>query len=122
MNQREYVLLLLEDPNSWSDEQVAGLLANSYEIKSTLYGLWRSFPGSAERVQRYRARKKELLALPNEELLARSRAISEDRAAAMAADPDDTELPDSFFESPPIDSDQYIIGEILEEQKAAQNV
>ncbi len=122
LNQQEkerFVLLLLKGHNLWSDEDITVLLAHSEEIKEIVYILWRSFPEFIEQVRRYRARKKELSKLPTEELLVKQRAISDHRAAAMANDPDDTELPDSFFEAPPFYSDESIIYEILEERKMA---
>jgi len=119
MNQQkvsEQIMLLLTDSDSWSDEQITALLANQEEIGHTLYRLYRSFPHHVEQVQRYRAKKKELSVLPTEELLKREQAISKRRAAIIEEDYAD-ELPDSFYESPPIDSDEHIIYEILKERK-----
>jgi hypothetical protein len=114
------MMLLLKDPESLSDGQLANLLANKDMIKNTLHDLFTSFPHRIEEIQRYRVRKKELLALPREKLVEMWKDICARRSAAMAADPDDTKLPDSFFEMAPIDSDRHIIHEILEERKAVQ--
>lgn len=109
--------LLLQKPELLSDEQIANLLKRSEEIQKELYNLWHYFPELLERQQRYRDRKKELAQLTTEKLISMRDGIISIRMRAMADDPDDTNLPDSFFEVPSIDSTQSIVDELLEERQ-----
>jgi AAA+ superfamily predicted ATPase len=123
MNQQEkerLLLLLLHNPRSWSDQDIETLLAHSQEIKDIVSYLWKFFPDSVERVQRYRAHQKELSGLSTEELVRKRNVINARRAAAMADDPDDMKLSDSFFEVTSIYSDKHIIDKILQERFEAE--
>ena len=65
---------------------------------------------------RYRQRRKELGGFPTEELRNRYDRIASARSRAIAADEFDT-ADDSLYESPPIDSDEHILWELLEERR-----
>ncbi len=84
-----------------------------------MYRLYHSFPLRVERIRRYRARKKEISVLSTEKLLEMQKSINASRSVAIAED-DYDEQPDSLYEPPPIDSDEYIISEILKERKTAK--
>ena len=112
-------LLATDDLNTLTDEHIHELLESKEELrKMTKRAVGRLHEG-LEELQRYRARKKELQLLPAEELQTMYRGICSRRGAAIEADVAD-ELPDSFFEPPPIDSDQYILSEMLGERKKAK--
>ncbi|MFH0712588.1 MAG: hypothetical protein V2A55_01925 [Candidatus Jorgensenbacteria bacterium] len=114
--ERRWSLLIKRYP---TDEEIAELLAHSDEIGSHLHSVWSGFPHRWEAVQRYRARKKELDKVSTEELQAMMERFRASRAQAVADDLDD-DLDDSFFEAPPIDSDEHIVYELLGEwEKAA---
>ena len=107
--------LLLGDRMAISEEDIDRLLAQEEELGRELYQLWRSFPWAIKEVKRYRARKAELSTTDTEMLQAQLRHLGARRSRAMDEDVND-ELPDSFFESPPMDSDEHIIPEILRER------
>ncbi len=112
---RGFVALLLED-RELTDEELKKIIAHKGEISRYLDGLSRFATSGAERETRYRARKIELGKLDTKELRRRSDEMGRSRGQAMRDDTYD-ELPDEFFESPPKDSDEHIVYELLEERK-----
>jgi len=113
--ERRWLLLIKRNP---TDEEIAEVLAYSEEIGSSLHSVWSSFPHRWEAVQRYRARKAELSVRPTEELRGIMERFRASRARAIADDWAD-DLDDSFFEAPPIDSDEHIVYELLKEREKA---
>ena len=109
------LLLLLEDPQSLDDQQIERLVAAREEVGLRISGLYRRFPGNLYAVQRYRRRKTELAEKPTQELEQMLQEIWKRRGSFLRTTPDE-EVSDSFFESPPIDSDESIIEELLEER------
>lgn len=65
---------------------------------------------------RYRVRHKELSKLSTEEIERRLKSYHEAWAAAVAADVND-EADDSLYEAPPVDSDESILFDLLQERK-----
>lgn len=110
-------LLLLEDFRNLTDEQVDELLVEKKALGERLSWLWNHFPYSLEDVRSYRARKKELDKLSTEQLREIQRRIGESRAAVLRSYGDnDDDLSDSFFEAPPINSDEHVTYELLKER------
>lgn len=71
-----------------------------------------------EGLLRYRRRRRDLEGLSTEELRNLYSPIAEARSRAIAADTYDT-ADDSLYESPPVDSDEHILRELLEERRQA---
>ena len=115
---RQLALLCME-PHQLSDRQLDEIITHGDEIFRYLDGVSSFARSGAAREKRYRARKLELAKLPDEELQRMSRLMSEERGRVLQDDEHD-ELPDSFFEAPPKDSDEHIIHELLEERRKAE--
>lgn len=108
-------MLLFEDPMTLDDNQITSLIEAREELKEAINRVLRKFPHNLETVQNYRARKKELSGLPTEKLIAMKLEITRGRVAYLASR-DEEDIGDSFFEAPPIDSDERIITDILKER------
>ena len=107
--------LLLKDVSELTDGQIVQLLTVEEElinmaeaIRGKIFGL--------KKIQRYRARKKELDELSTAELTERQKEIDQSRTYFFAT-VDDDDVGDSCFETPSIDSDEHIIYELLKERK-----
>jgi len=107
--------LLLRDPMDLSGAELSQLLTEPVDLADEIHRLWRAFPSRWQEVVRHRARKAELLRLSDDELREGLWRIQTERSRVAADDTND-ELPDSFFEPPPLDSDEHIIGELLRER------
>ena len=112
---RQLALLCLET-RELMDEEIDQIIRQKEEICRYLDGCNRFASSGAEKVRRYRRRKLQLDKLSTEELKEQMREMNRGRGEIFAADEND-ELDDSFFEAPPIDSDEHIIYELLEERK-----
>ena len=110
-------MLLLRDPRSLSDQEIEDLLARKKELEDILFSVKYAFPYQIKSVRGYRKRKRELAGKSTEELQKMYREILDERGRIMRETPDE-ELPDRFFEPAPIDSDSYIIPELLKERGA----
>ncbi len=110
------VLLVTKKPGEMSEEELRQIMDAGDQLGAYLdnrVGRW----FVVVRAQlNYRARKAELNKLSTEKLQRIWDDICRDRAAIIRADWDD-DLPDSFYEAPPLDSDHHIIPEILEERR-----
>jgi len=106
-------MLLFGEPKSLSDEQIARLLESEKEIRDIVRRVFRQFPEAYRRIQIYRAKKGELSQLPTGELMTRRQKIFNERASVF-----EREDNDSFFKLPSIDSDEFILREILKERGA----
>ncbi len=111
---KELWILLFEEPQSLSNEQITRLLEAEKELQDVVYYVYHRFPEMMKEVQRYWARKNELSQLPIEELQEKMQKISNRRASILKSVPDE-ELSDSFFESSLLDSDENILYELLKE-------
>lgn len=109
--------LLLKPREELTDEEITILLTNAPELKDRIFQLWHSFPHAIEEVRRYRTRRSELEKLTTAELKEMSQEINQRRAAYLSAH-DEEDIEDSFFESPPLDSKEHIIYEILRGREA----
>ncbi|OGG36814.1 hypothetical protein A2110_01265 [Candidatus Jorgensenbacteria bacterium GWA1_54_12] len=114
---RELWPMLLVGPENLTDKEIARLLENEDMLKDCAYRAWCNFPHGVNAVKRYRARMKELSALSTEKLQAMRESIARERSRTLAADVND-ELDDSFYASPPLDSDEHIIYELLKARNA----
>ena len=112
---KELWLLLREDPLSLDDDQIREIIAGGEELSRRLWNIYMGLPRRYEAVLQSRSRRLELEQLSTEKLKARQKEINCHRSAEQEADWSD-DLPDSFFEAPPIDSDEHIVDEILEER------
>jgi len=111
---RKMWVLLFEDPETLSDAQIKFLLEEEEELRSLTYSVFVQFPERWKRVENYRNKKKELSRLSKEELKEKMERIMDHRSHILRTVSDD-ELSDSFFESPPLDSDENIIYELIKE-------
>lgn len=112
---KNLLCLLLSDWQKLSDNQIQNLLKEEKQINSRLHSLYRSFPSELERILRYRQKKAELDKFSTKELLTKQKEMNETRARIMKNDLDDS-LEDSFYEPAPLDSEENIIYELLEER------
>lgn len=114
---RRLALLCLEE-RELTEEELREIIAHGREVASFFLGYAR-FPGdTALRLLRYRRRRTEFEKLETGELERMLQQIHRERATVIESYGDnDDDLDDSFFEAPPIDSDQHILYEILEERK-----
>src|SRR3989344_938572 len=112
-------LLAANDQNTLTDTHIHALLESRQTLLLMTEVAKSRLNKELEQLQKYRAGKKDLQALPIEELQRMHQEVCLCRAVAIEADVAD-ELPDSFFEPPPIDSDQYILSEMLGERKKAK--
>jgi hypothetical protein len=112
---RQLALLCLET-RRLTDEELREIKQHGQELYSYLERRGSFAWHGAEHVLRARARRAELDKLPTEELERGMKGINYDRQAFLASH-DDDDLEDSAFEAPPIDSDEHIVYELLEERK-----
>ena len=112
---RRLALLCLET-RKLTDEELMEIDKADMELYSFLENRGSLAISGAARLLRYRSRQKELEKLSTEELEKMRRVHMAQRSSAMIADEYD-ELPDSFFEAPPIDSDEHIVYQLLEERE-----
>ena len=112
---KRLALLCLED-RDLTDEELDQIIEAEKETSSFLLRCFRFAQTGVAQEKRYRTRWKELDELSTEELKDRAGAIASRRANILEADTHD-DLDDSLFESPPIDSDEYIICELLKERE-----
>ena len=117
---RQLALLCLET-RELTDEELDQVIASSKDIWIYLSYRQNFVYTGAERVKRYRLRRAELNKLPTQKLEQMGDEINQERSAILAADFDD-DLPDSFFEAPPINSDEHIVHELLEERRKRATV
>lgn len=112
---RELWVLLFDDPQTLTDEQILQLLEAGDELRTLAWRAFQSFPESVKSIQRYREKKKALSGLSNEELREKMQTIMDHRVSVLRSVPDE-EISDEFFESPPLHSDEHIIYELIKER------
>lgn len=120
-NLRELWGLLFDDPQKLNKGQLTRLLAAQQELEELLRSRSRAFPGFFSSVLQYHQRKEELGQLTTEELEKMLQAIRRTQQAFYASrvgEGTEDDIGDSFFESPPVDSDEHILSELLRERKA----
>jgi hypothetical protein len=112
--------LLLKDPLSLTEEEINEILKIKEFIGFHLRSISSRFPSDWQMALRHHQRKEELSKLPTEELQKIEKNIRERRVAVLGSlsDREEEEIGDSFFESPPIDSDEHIVYELLKERGA----
>lgn len=108
--------LLILDISELTIEQIEEILAAKKQLREELFNHYSCFPSEWERALRARKRKSELSKLSTEELKKMIEEVA--RFLASLSDADEDDLCDSAFESPPSDSDEHIIHEILQERAA----
>ncbi|HDZ54596.1 MAG TPA: hypothetical protein ENI19_01140 [Candidatus Nealsonbacteria bacterium] len=112
---KELWMLLFGNPINLTDPEIERLLESEKELRTILHFTYSGFPHQIERVKKHHAKKKELSELPTEKLVEMKCAIEENRLAVLRST-NEEELSDSFFEAPPIDSNEHILNEILKER------
>ena len=112
---RELALLCLEK-RDLTDDELKEVKEDGHEIYGYLSERGGFALHGAASLLRYRARRAELDKLPTEELQRRMSEINGARNAFFASH-DDDDIDDSSFEGPGIDSDEYIVVEILDERR-----
>jgi len=110
-------LSLLQDPQNLSNKQIEDLFRARKKLGNILFQLCGNFPQKMEEVKNYRIRKKELSQLPTKGLWEMNKRIQESRNRIMNSTPKE-KIPDSFFETPPLDYDETILAELLRERGA----
>jgi len=117
-DQREIrrLALLCMETRDLTDEEIEQIIDKGDDIGRYFYYRGNFAGEGVKQLKRYRARRVELDKLSTEELDRMMGVISQRISAVVEADYAD-ELPDSFYEAPPIDSDSHILCEILVERK-----
>ncbi|MBI1984884.1 MAG: hypothetical protein HYS60_02105 [Candidatus Wildermuthbacteria bacterium] len=112
---QELWMLLFQSPGDLDDVQIKRLLGAKEVLYDFLVRRHQQFPGYLVMIQRYRARKRELGELPTERLQELQEEIRKQRKSFYSSK-NEEDIGDSFFESPPIDSDEHILYELLRER------
>ena len=112
---RQLALLCLET-RELTDDELKRIDEKQQEVFDYLYDRARFASGGAKRVLHARRRRSKLDEFSTEKLEAELKLMHEEHQRAIAADWMD-DAPDSLYEAAPFDSDEYIIGKILEERK-----
>ena len=118
---QKFVGILGKGPAQWTDEEFAELDFVNQPLANELHRLARIAGQDLEIIRRYRLRKKELGQLPTEELEKRGKKLREGRLAAMTREEHlviDLDDDDHLYEAPPMDSDRYIVSELLRERRS----
>ena len=111
--------ILMKEPSKLTEEELDMLLEAEEILHREVARLSRFVCPGLEKLKRYRARRNELDKLSTHELEEIQLNIGRSKAQALANDPNDENLPDLFFEFPPIDSDESIVYVLLLERKQA---
>lgn len=101
------------------DELSLVLSVDQKHLEGLLQDMWFFSRSWCEAEVRRRKRHVDLSVLPTEEIQRRLSEYHEDRQAAITADVND-EAGDSLYEAPPVDSDESILSDLLQERRAAE--
>ncbi len=113
---RMLALLCLEN-RPLTDDELKQISEVQEDVSHYLYDRWMYSASIVQREIAARKRRKKLEELPTEELERMLKHCRDIRSQALADDVDD-EGPDSLYEAPPFDSEEYILDEILKERRA----
>jgi hypothetical protein len=97
-----------------TDEELNTLVKVSGELGQLFRGMVMYVEEGIPREARYRKRREELEKLETNDLKLLAERITAKRVSLLNST---DHIDDSFFEAPPLDSDEYVIGVILEKRK-----